>query len=177
MSDSLRDQLLKAGLQPKRKPDAGSQARHGERGTPPKKEHARTQAEIDLARAYALRQQAEREEQERKRREAEAQARERKERKRKLRELLDGKACNRVDADVARHFEYGGKIKRVYVTAEQLAQVNAGSLGVIMLEGRFVLVERALTLQAQAIAPDAVALLADPDALAREDDVPDDLVW
>ena len=35
------------------------------------------------------------------------------------------------EADHVRHFEYGGKIKRVHVTAAQLKALNAGELGVV----------------------------------------------
>ncbi|MFM1783684.1 MAG: hypothetical protein RIS14_1437, partial [Pseudomonadota bacterium] len=30
--------------------------------------------------------------------------------------LLDGGILNAADAEIARHFSYGGKIKRIYVT-------------------------------------------------------------
>ena len=45
-----------------------------------------------------------------------------------LEELLKDKSLNSEAADIARHFPYGGKIKRIYVTAEQLTALNAGEL-------------------------------------------------
>ena len=94
------------------------------------------------------------------------------------------KALNREDAEIARHFEYGGKIKRIHVDAEQLAALNAGELGVVQLNGRYLLVTAAVLDEAEAIFPQGVALRVDPSAPAGEDpysdpryQVPDDLVW
>lgn len=124
--------------------------------------------EIELAKAYALRAQQERNERVRAEREAAAKARARKEQRQKLLALLDGHALNREDAEHARHFEYGGKIRRVYVSAEQLREVNDGALGVIQCEGRYLLVPRALAEDVRGFAPAAVALLTEPGS--AEDD-------
>ncbi|MEO7148620.1 MAG: DUF2058 family protein [Rhodanobacteraceae bacterium] len=177
MSDSLRDQLLKVGLKPARKlesarPDTARAAPLAAK--PARKSGAE---EVDLARAYAIRAQAEKAGRERGEREAQQQAQARRERKRRLHELLDGKSLNREDTEHPRHFEHVGKIRRIYVTVEQLQQINAGELGVVLQAGRFLLVTREIALQVQAIAPDAVALLVDPDTDIGDDDVPADLMW
>ena len=125
-------------------------------------------AEIDLAKAYALRAQHERDERVRAEREAAAKAQERKAQRQKLLALLDGRALNHADAEHARHFEYGGKIRRVYVSAEQLREVNDGALGVIQCEGRYLLVPRALAEEVRAFAPAVVALLAEPGSAADD---------
>ena len=79
---------------------------------------------MDLAKAYAIRAQKEKQERiEAERRKQEA-ARERREARARLAALLEGKALNVPEADIARHFDYGGKIKRIYVTAEQLRALN-----------------------------------------------------
>jgi len=188
MAESLRDQLLKSGLVKKFKSEkATSEAKperpprvqmtqaapKPQRTSPPK---ARSQSEMDLASAYAQRAQQEKTERERAQREAEKLAREKKERKQKLVSLLDGKSLNHTDADVPRHFPHGNKIRRVYCTPEQLVQLNRGELAVVQLAGRYLLVLRDVALQAQAIQPETLVLLCDPDAPA-EDDVPADLVW
>jgi uncharacterized protein YaiL (DUF2058 family) len=173
MSESLRDQLLKAGFKPspKAKPAPKPHMRKPEPRKP------RAPAEPDLAQAFAMRAKADRAEREAAEREAREKAAEKKERKRKLQALLEGKALNKADADQPRNFEFGGKIRRVYVTAEQLRQLNAGDLGVVMHGGRALVVVRDVALQAQAIAPEVVALLVDPSAPVEDDGVPDDLVW
>lgn len=144
----------------------------------------RSQEEIDLAKAYAIRAQREKEERIEAERLKQEEARQRREAKAKLEVLLKDKALNVEEADIARHFPYGGKIKRIYVTAEQLKALNAGELGVVQVAGRYVLVTAALLAEAEAVFAPAVALKVDPDAPSEDDpyadpqyQVPDDLVW
>lgn len=198
MSDSLRDQLLGLGFKPAPKPARGekagkpSQPRQKAKARPnPKPGHAAGQGrgsskagEMDLAKAYAIRAQKEKDERIAAERAKQEEARRRREAKAKLAELVSGKALNAAEADIARHFPYGGKIKRIYVTAEQLKQLNAGQLGVVQLDGRYLLVTAQLLAQAETVFPQSVALKVDPDAPAEEDpygdpryQVPDDLVW
>lgn len=182
MSDSLRDQLLKSGIVKQlhdEKPQ-GRNASKGKRGKgkPRSSGHAGgTSEELDLARAYAMRSRAEAEERRRAQREAEEQARLRKERRRRLAEALEGHALNKADVELMRHFEYGGKIRRVHVDADQLQALNCGELAVIQDRGRYFIVDRARAESIREFAPEHVALMVDPDALASEDDVPDDLMW
>jgi uncharacterized protein YaiL (DUF2058 family) len=98
--------------------------------------------------------------------------------------LLKDKALNDANAEHVRHFEYGGKIKRVHVTPEQLAALNRGELGVLQSEGRYVLVTAEVLAQAKQIFAAAIALEVDPNAPAAAEDysdpkyqVPDDLSW
>ncbi len=144
----------------------------------------RTAEEMDLAKAYAIRAQKEKEERIETERLKQEEARQRREAKAKLEELLKDKALNDEAADIARHFPYGGKIKRIYVTAAQLAALNAGELGVVQLNGRYLLVTAELLAQSEAVFAASVALKVDPNAPAEEDpyadpqfQVPDDLVW
>ncbi|MCC8444863.1 DUF2058 domain-containing protein, partial [Xanthomonas translucens] len=144
----------------------------------------RSREDIDLAKAYAIRAQREKDERIEAERLKQEQARLRREARAKLDELLKDQALNHAEADIARHFPYGGKIKRIYVTAEQLKALNAGELGVLQQNGRYLLVTAALLDQAEAIFPASVALRVDPNASAEEDpyadpkyQIPDDLVW
>ena len=116
--------------------------------------------------------------------ERQEQARLRREAKAALETRRQGKALNDANAEIARHFEYGGKIKRIYVNEAQLKALNAGELGVVQNNGRYLLVEAAVLAQAEAVFAAAVALKVDPDAPAQDDpyadpryQVPDDLVW
>jgi len=140
--------------------------------------------EMDLGKAYAIRAQKEKEERIAAEAAKQEEARKRREARAQLTELVKGKGLNIADADIARHFPYGGKIKRVYVTAEQLKALNAGELGVLQLDGRYVLVDATLLAQAETVFPQAIALKVDPNAPAGDDpyadpqyQVPDDLVW
>lgn len=206
MSDSIRQQLLGMGFKPAPKPERKPQPAESARKPAPGKSsaaanragksrpdgRARTgaggkpssQEDIDLAKAYAIR--AQREKDERMAEEAARQeaARLRRQAKADFDEFIKDKALNLADADIARHFEYGGKIKRVYVSADQLKALNAGQLGVVQQNGRYLLVSAQVLEQAAAIFAQAVALKVDPDAPAADDpyadpkyQIPDDLVW
>lgn len=160
-------------------PDGGQRPAHG-----PGAKSRRSREEIDLAKAYALRAQREKDERIAAEAAKQEEARRRREARTKLSELVKGKALNTADAEIARHFPYGGKIKRIYVTTEQLKALNAGELGVLQLDGRYVLVTAELIAQAAEIFPAAIALRVDPEAPAEDDpyadpryQVPDDLVW
>ena len=144
----------------------------------------RSQEEIDLAKAYAIRAQREKEERIEAERVKQEEARVRREAKAKFAGLVKDKGLNDPAADIARHFAYGSKIKRIYVNEAQLKQLNAGELGVVQLDGRYMLVTAELLTEAESIFPQAVALKVDPNATAEEDpyadpqyQVPDDLVW
>lgn len=185
MVDSLRDQLLKSGIVKQLKDEKKQQqpapkqgALSGKNKPPHKPRPARSQEEIDLAKAYAIRAQTEASERKRAEQEAAEQARIKRERKAKVQQLLEGKALNKTDVDQVRHFEYGGKIRRLYVDAAQLAELNAGKLGVIQHGGRYLLVAQSIAEQVREIDSHLVALLVDPSAGGvSEDGVPDDLMW
>ncbi len=214
MSLSLRDQLSQLGFkqsrpEPKespRKPSAGARgdatARPADRrgphagqaagkgrpagkGQPGKPAGARPpRNEMDLGKAYALRAQKEKEERMAAERERQEAARLRREARAALAAFVAGRSLNAADAEIARHFEYGGKIKRIYVTAAQLRALNAGELGVLQNDGRYLLVDAETLAEAERIFAPAVALKVDPSAPAADDpyadpkfQVPDDLVW
>ncbi len=208
MSDSLRDQLLGLGFKPpaaparERKPAPqrgshggaprpaaaadrkGKGGKPGRSGRPARAGGPRRQEDIDLAKAYAIRAQKEKDERIEAERQRQEQARLRREARAKLEDFLKGRVLNDAGAEVARHFPYGGKIKRIYVNPDQLRALNAGELGVVQLNGRYLLVTASDLAEAASIFPDAVALKVDPDAPAADDpyadpkyQVPDDLVW
>nr|WP_313316667.1 DUF2058 family protein [Stenotrophomonas sp.] len=144
----------------------------------------RSQEDIDLAKAYAIRAQKEKDERIEAERQKQEEARLRREARAKLDELVKDKGLNDPNADIARHFPYGGKIKRIYVNADQLKALNAGELGVLQQNGRYLLVTAALLAEAEQVFAASVALKVDPNAPAQDDpyadpayQVPDDLVW
>lgn len=192
MADSLRDLLLKSGIvkqvqqdrvrEPRR--PATPQGKPARKGAKPKSKSrasgvsGSSEHEIDLAKAYAIRTQTEVRERRQVEKEVAEQARLRRERKLKIQQLLDGQAMNKAEAEQARNFEYGGKIRRVHVDAAQLVALNAGELGVVQQAGRYLLVSRSIAEQVRAIDERQLALLVDPAAGGVGDDgVPDDLMW
>ncbi len=207
MSDSLHDQLLGLGFKsapkPDRKPDRKVDSRPGpmpgarrdDRRPQPRpavkppsarkpQRAQRPGPQMDLAKAYAIRAQKEKHVRIEAERLKQEQARVRREAKAKLAELLKDKALNDPAAEIARHFDYGGKIKRIHVTDPQLKALNAGELGVIQIDGRYLLVTAELLGECESIFAPAIALKVDPDAAPMADpdadphyQVPDDLVW
>lgn len=206
MNDSLRDQLLGLGYKPAvqktKKPGRGKHdgrnpgrdslrrldRKPGRSSIPlasaPHKADIRRSDEMDLGKAYAIRAQTEKQERIEAERIKQEQARVRREAREQLAALLAGKTLNADNAELTRHFDYGGKIKRIHVTAEQIKALNAGELGVVQLNGRYLLVSAELLAQAEAVFPQSVALKVDPHAQATDDagddaryQVPDDLVW
>ena len=195
MTDSLRDQLLGLGFKPVPKPapkpkqavpaskgKQGHVPRRDGKGAPPKRKSQ--SGEMDLGKAYAMRAEKEKADRIEAERQRQEEARLRREAREKLATFLEGKSLNAVDAEIARHFDYGGKIKRIYVTAEQLPRLNAGELGVAQLNGRYMLVSAEVLAEVDRIFAPAVALKVDPDVPAADDpysdpqfQVPDDLVW
>ena len=167
---------------PAGRPSHGAKPNNPPRATQPKP--ARSREEMDLAKAYAIRAQKEKDERIEAERLKQEEARVRREAKARVEELLKGKSLNDPNAEIARHFPYGGKIKRIHVNAEQLKALNSGELGVVQQNGRYLLITAALLTEAESIFPACVALKVDPDAPAGDDpyadpqyQVPDDLVW
>jgi uncharacterized protein YaiL (DUF2058 family) len=157
---------------------------HGKPGQGRPAQPPKSREEMDLAKAYAIRAQREKDERIEAERVRQEEARVRREAKAKLAEFVKDKALNDPAAEIARHFPYGGKIKRVHVTEAQLKALNAGELGVVQDSGRYLLVDAATLAQVEAIFPAAIALKVDPDAPPEDDpyadprfQVPDDLVW
>lgn len=177
MTSSLRDALRQSGVLDQFKPverrDERSAKKSNGGGRPGGKPQARNKPdsaraprrseEMDLAKAYALRAQTEQRERDQKQ-QAEREVAERRRRQREqVATMIEGKTLNRDDAEAMRNFEYGGRIRRVYVTDEQLEQVNGGQLGVVQMRGGYLLVERTLAEQVRAVDASAIALLIDPE--------------
>jgi uncharacterized protein YaiL (DUF2058 family) len=183
MSNSLRDQLIKAGLandnhlkrakagDRKQHRQANQQKRSG--GPAPQSEAARLAAEAaarEKARAQALN----REMQQKKNQEAaEAQAR----------DLVVKSEISRPqsDKDIAFNFMHGGKIKHVYVGPDLHKKLAAGELAVCRTRGRYRVVPVEVARKVQPIAPYLVAFVAD-DKPSEDPDyadhpIPDDLMW
>ena len=169
MADSLRDQLLKAGLITEQQAEKAEQSaqRKTKRPAPrrsKKKKPDRSRqrgGEVSLQRAYAERNRLESKE-----REAEAQRKaedlkRRQEANRKLKALVAEKSLNDDGADERRNYMYGNKIRHIYVTAEQQKQLNSGEIGIVVIAGRGHVVNAEAFAEVQTIKPEAAAFLAD----------------
>ena len=103
-----------------------------------------------------------------------------------LQELIKSERLNDAQAVVAYHFVKGKRIKRIYVTQDQHAQLTAGAVVVAALEGDNHLLTRSAAEQLLELAPQTVLCGAadapDGDGSASdvegdEHPVPDDIMW
>ena len=198
MSNSLKDQLLGLGFKkspqpehkpmpaqkPKFTPNPNQKSKH-KSVSHSKSAAVRNPAEsLDLGKAFALRSQHEKREREASENAKQEMARQKKLAKESVAKLIEGQVLNAANADIARHFSYAGKIKRLYVTAEQLNALNAGELGIVQHNGRYCLTSKDIVLAVRDLLPALVALYCDGnEEILPEgyDDakfqVPDDLIW
>lgn len=197
MNSLLKEQLLKAGFiapkppEPRPKPAEPPRKSRGDVKPPTPRVRVASapastvSAEPSLREAFAERERQEQSERDRAKAAAEAESRRKKQQREQLKQVLAQQApLNDPAAEIARNFHWARKIRRVYVTPEQLRGLNAGELGIVALDGRFLLHPADLVRAAVAIDPHALGLLVDPNAPALEPDyddprfqVPDDLVW
>lgn len=156
---SLQDQLLKLGLakekpapRKRRKPARKrSSAKPAGRGSDPG-------GEISLEQAYARRQREEKQARARSAREKQLEAARRKKLNDEIAAMALPAALNEPDAPEDRFFEYAGKIRKIYVTPAQQAALTEGTLGIVSLRGRFLILPAEVVARVAAIKPDAVAL-------------------
>jgi uncharacterized protein YaiL (DUF2058 family) len=184
MAGSLQDQLLKAGLV------SDQQVRDSRRKKHKKRKQAsakgkQTGEDISLAKAYGQRAQTEKAERDRELNLKREEARRRKEIKAQLRQLILPNALNDKAAEIQRHFEFKGKIRKIYLTEDQQKGLNSGRLGIAYFGGRYYLLESERISKVAAVDEAAVALLVSSDSSNDEPidehysqfQVPDDLMW
>jgi uncharacterized protein YaiL (DUF2058 family) len=135
MSQSLKDQLIQAGLARPQQPGKTRRPKRAKANArKPKLEAAAS--EPDLAQAYKARAEAERAERARERkRQAEREA-QRRAAKQRIRDLVEAHRCNDETADSPYHFQVGDRIKHVHVTETQRAALAAGELAILLFDGQ-----------------------------------------
>lgn len=180
MGKSLQDQLRALGLDAGRsgtEPEDGKSAARGRKHDRNKRKPGNPE-ELTLERAYALRARDEQQDAQRARERKREQERRRRETNRAIREIVSARRENRGDAEIARNFMYRGRIRKIYVTAEQQAALTAGDMGIVYLSGGYHIVPAESVRAVREIAPDHVIGLAEAgDVEDSEYPVPDDLVW
>ena len=186
MSNSLRDQLLKAGLitqeqieqasQPKPK-ELAPKAPSAKKATRPpqagRSHTAKPQAkpksvDEDLAKFYKERETIERNE----RLEAERQQRELAARRKAVRgqiqTLINENTQNIADADIRYNFVVGDNIKYVYVTETQQTQLANGELALTFLEGKRCIIPLETAQAISVLDPDKIIIINQPEAESPE---------
>jgi len=179
MSDSLRDQLLKAGLVTKKEAARSERAKQPFRGGKGRNPPTGTsnKAADDAARAAK----AARDRELNRAQQAKIEARAR---RAQLRQIIDQHRIPSPETDEYFNFVDGGKVRRIAVDGGLRAKLVAGTLVIARCDGRYDMVPAEAAAQVRERDPDAVVSL-DPSVAAQtsEDDpyrdfaVPDDLTW
>ncbi len=195
MSNSLQDQLLALGLAKEKPRNAPGQknrpgnnrqtARGGKAvsrkaGKPAEAGNAKPKPgsspdninpeNISLAEAYRIRAEEEKSARQRARERKMEEDRKRAEVNKKIRKIIEVGRLNLPDAGEARYFMYKERIRKVWASAEQLAGLNDGSLGVVYLAGGYHILDAANIEAVRRISADHVA-----DLLSGGSD--DDELW
>ncbi len=171
---SLQEQLLKAGLASKQ------QLKQNKSQKRKQKKQGKSDEEISLARAYAEKQRQEKLEKDRALNRKREEERQRREINQQIGQLLKAHRKNDPKADISRFFEYGGKIRKLFVTPAQQKALNSSRMGIVQHRGEYHLVELEVLEKIRALKPTAVAFWLDPNEQNPEEEefpVPDDLMW
>jgi hypothetical protein len=194
MSNSLRDQLLKAGLitqeqieqanQPKPK-EAAPKAQSVKKAARPPQTTRPTAAkppvkpksiDEDLAKFYKERETIERNE----RLEAERQQRELAARRKAVRgqiqALINENLQNVADAEIRYNFVVGENIKYVYVTEAQQTQLANGELALTFLEGKRCIIPLETAQAITELDPDKIIIINQPETESTENSSTEQLV-
>lgn len=179
MSLSLREQLIAAGLAPKKKAQDNARPPRppkGQRNQPPPASAATLAAQRAQAEKFARDQELNRKQQEKAQRRARAA---------QLRQMIEQHCLPRAEGDDHYNFVDGGRVRRIPVTAALRAQITAGTVLIARHSDRYDLVPAAAAARIREQHPEAIVAPAGSATTApqAEDDpykdfvVPDDLTW
>lgn len=183
MTESLQDQLLKAGLADEKRAREVRKDKQGKKNKPPKGQRGRPQKSEAAERARTEQAaKAERDRQTEAKRQAKRQA---KEVAAQIRQIVDTNRVSRAEGETVYRFTQGGKIKELQVTEVQRQQLARGELAVIASAGRYDLVPASVAERIRRLDESAIRVANDRHSNEgeREEDayadfpVPDDLMW
>ena len=178
MANSLQDQLLKAGLVSREKLKESRQDTRRKR-----KRSGGKPAPDPVAGAAAKRRQEQQQRDKRLNADREQQRHDQEQRLR-IRELVLANSLNVADADQRYNVVREGRIRRLYVTAEQRAELSDGQLAVTIAKGRNHIISLQVAEKIRELLPGYFIYLSTE--LASENEaagdyaefkVPDDLMW
>ena len=183
MSNSLKDQLIKAGLVSKKQAHEARQKKPRGKQAQQARKQQKTQRDKELQALDAHKREkdkalnAQREKQRKAREQAQW-----------VRQLLENHAVEKKavgDEDSAFHFNMGKTVEHMYLAASQRQEVSRGKLGIVSFDGKYHLLPVSIARQLHEKIPNRTWLPDSPstDAAQDEDDpyagfeVPDDLMW
>ncbi len=181
MSDSLREQLLKAGLATEKQYRQASR-QTGRQQQPSKGEKRKATADAALAKKHAAARaaKAERDRELSRQREADAQA---KARWAEIRQMIEQHRVPKPDGYDYFNFVDRGKVRRVPVNAQIRERITSKELCIVRCEGRYDLVPAAVAerirerIERAVVNLDSPAGPTDPDDPYKDYVIPDDLIW
>ena len=202
MSKSLQDQLKALGLA--KEPAPGPAAKHSHKaspGSPPPPRRARENpqrvvskqngvqsshrvvtppadvTQLTLEQAYVLREQQSRAEEEAGKERKRLEDLRRRQVNTAIKAIVEPHRLNDRAAELARHFMYKGRIRKVNVTLEQFKALNEGVLGLVYLSGGYHVLPAAQVCEIRALSEDHVPDLSGGAEEEEQFPVPDDLIW
>jgi len=184
MSNSLRDQLIKAGLANEKQLKQAKQQdfQQHKQANRQKKQGGGGKVQSEAAQAAAAAAAAKRARDQELSRKAH-QEQEQRAREAQARDLVVKSEITRPqsDKDIAFHFTQEGKVKHVYVNPDIHKQLTAGKLAICRTRGRFRVVPTEIAEKVRPIAPYLVIFIASDqpaeDPAYLEHPIPDDLMW
>lgn len=174
---SLKDQLLKAGLAPK-KPK--QQPKKKKAPTAPKNKRAKVgEATLRAQRAMLAKAKKDKKLNEQRVKDAEKKAK-----IAEIKQLIDKSMLDRKDGEVAYHFTYAKKVKKIYVTEEQQTLLSKGKIGIVTLgNDQYFLVPKDVAAKILQREQNFVVREKDQEKSSKEENeyadyqIPDDLNW
>ncbi|WP_440997491.1 DUF2058 domain-containing protein [Arhodomonas sp. SL1] len=181
MSNSLREQMLKAGLASEDDVKRVEGQKRPKKGAKKKKSQRRPQQD-EAARQAALYDEAKRARDRDLNRQREAERQRQAEEKAARKRVIDAEIPrDERHCDVTFNFSHDGRIKKIHVSAEQQRDLAAGKLAIARTRGRYRLIPGEIAEQVGQAAPFLVIFRAEPGADEDPDyadyPVPDDLMW
>jgi len=181
MSDSLREQLLKAGLATEKQyRQASRQAGRQQQPAKSDKRNATADAALAAKQAAARAAKAQRDRELSRQRDADAQA---KARWAEIRQLIEQNRVPKPDGYDYFNFVDRGKVRRIPVDAELRERITGKDLCIVRCEGRYDLVPAAIAERIRerneraVIDLDTTPAATDPDDPYKDYVVPDGLIW
>ena len=174
---SLKDQLLKAGLAPKK---TKQQPKKKKAPTPPKNKRAKVgEATLRAQRAMLAKAKKDKKLNEQRLKDAEKKAK-----IAEIKQLIDNSKLDRKDGETAYHFTYAKKVKKIYVTNEQQSLLSKGKIGIVTLgNDQYFLVPKEVTEKILEREQNFVVREKEQEQTSSEDEqyadyqIPDDLNW
>ncbi len=176
MGNSLREQLLKAGLVDK------SKVQQAKKQTRKKKRNKAVNGDPDRIEQAVARAQADKAARDRELNRQKEIKQAAKARKGLLRDYVEKNKLNDSAAVDPFNFVHGSRVKRLYVNAKQRERLVVGGLAIVQVGERYYLVETDVADKMRGMSPGLFVCVAKPE-VPEEDDpyteyqVPDDLMW